>query len=109
MGWTHIPDFEYTGTSRANNPWTGCRTQPVGKVSVLLPPDDWLCEKHENLNIVLKKGCHSKSSEPGGLHMDQCIHPVKLQSRQYRIHSAEPKDPPDLETMSKRGLMMLPS
>ena len=32
MGWTHIVDFEYSPTSRADNPWTGHRTQPVGKV-----------------------------------------------------------------------------
>ena len=40
MGWTHIPDFEYSPASRADNPWIGHRTQPVGKVSVLLPPED---------------------------------------------------------------------
>ena len=37
MGWTHIPDLEYSPTSRADNPWIGHRSQPVGKVSILPP------------------------------------------------------------------------
>ena len=75
MGWTHIPDQEYSPTSRTDNPWTGHRSQPVGKVSVLLPPEDWLCKKLENMNLVLIEGYPSNSSEPGGLHMDQFLHP----------------------------------
>ena len=35
MGWTHIPDLEYSPTLRTDNPWTGHRSQPLGKVSVL--------------------------------------------------------------------------
>ena len=93
MGWTHIPDLEYSPTSRTDNPWTGHRSQPVGKVSVLLPPEDWLCKKIENMNLVLLEGYPSKSSEPGGLHMDQFLRPPKSQSRWYSIHPAEPKDP----------------
>ena len=50
MGWTHIQDLEYSPTSRTDNPWTGHRSQPVGKVSLLLPPEDWLCKKIENMN-----------------------------------------------------------
>ena len=45
MGWTHIPDLEYSPTSRTDNLWTGHGSQPVGKVSVLLPPEDWLCKE----------------------------------------------------------------
>ena len=93
MGWTHIPDLEYSPTYRTDNPWVGHRSQPVGKVSVLLPPEDWLCQKLENLNLVLIEGYPSKSSEPGGLHVDQLLRPPKSQSRWYGIHPAEPKDP----------------
>ena len=93
MGWTHIPDLEYSPTSRAGNPWIGHRSQPVGKVSVLLPPEDWLCKKLKNMNLVLIEGYPSKWSEPGGLHMDQFLRPPKSQSRWYGIHPAEPKDP----------------
>ena len=92
MGWSHIPDLEYSPTTLADNPWVGHRSQPVGKVSVLLPPEDWLCKKLENLNLVLIEGYPSKSSEPGGLHMDQYLRPPKSQSRWYGIHPAEPKD-----------------
>ena len=93
MGWTHIPDLEYSPTSRADNSWIGHHSQPVGKVSVLLPPEDWLCKKLENMNLVLLEGYPSKSSEPGDLHMDQFLCPPKSQSRWYGIHPAEPKDP----------------
>ena len=93
MGWTHIPDLEYSPASSTDNPWVGHRSQPVGKVLVLLPPEDWLCRKLENLNLVLIEGYPSKSSEPGGLHVDQFLRPPKSQSRWYGIHPAEPKDP----------------
>ena len=49
MGWNHIPDLEYSPASRTDNPWVSHRAQPVGKVSVLLPTEDWLCRKLENL------------------------------------------------------------
>ena len=93
MGWTHIPDLEYSPASRTDNPWVGHRAQPVGKVSVELPPEDWLCRKLETLNIVLIEGYPSKSSEPVGLHVDQFLRPPKSQNRWYGIHPAEPKDP----------------
>ena len=93
MGWTHIQDLEYSPTSRTDNPWTGHRSQPVGKVSILLPPEDWLCNKMQNMNLVLIEGYPSKSSESGGLHMDQFLRPPNSQSRWYGIHPAEPKDP----------------
>ena len=75
MGWSHIPDLEYSPSSRADNPWVGHRSQPVGKVSVNLPPEDWLCKKLENLNLVLIEGYPSKSAEPGGLHTDHYLRP----------------------------------
>ena len=93
MGWTHIPDLEYSPASRTDNPWVGHRAQPVGKVSVALPPEDWLCQKLASLNLVLLEGYPSKSTEPGSLHVDQFLRPPKSQSRWYAIHPAEPKDP----------------
>ena len=92
MGWNHIPDLEYTPTSRSDNPWVGHWAQPVGKVSIDLPPEDWLCKKLENLNLVLIEGYPSKSTEPGGLHVDQYLRPPKSQTRWYGIHPAENKD-----------------
>ena len=86
MGWSHIPDLEYSPASRTDNPWVGHRAQPVGKVSVVLPPEDLLCRKLETLNLVLIEGYPSKSSEPGGLHVDQFLRPPKSQNRWYGIH-----------------------
>ena len=93
MGWTHIPDLEFSPQSRTDNPWAGHRSQSVGKISVDLPPEDWLCRKLETLNLVLIEGYPSKSSDPGGLHVDQFLRPPKSQSRWYGIHLAEPTDP----------------
>ena len=109
MGWTHIPDLEYSPASRTDNPWVGHRAQPVGKVSVDLPPEDWLCRKLETLNLVLLEGYPSKSSEPGGMHVDQFLRPPKSQTRGYGIHPAEPKDLLRPENQSTPGPMMRPN
>ena len=47
----------------------------------------------EALNLVLIEGYPSKSSEPGGLHVDHFLRLPKSQNRWYGIHPAEPKDP----------------
>ena len=41
MGWTHIPDLEYSPASRTDNPWVGHHAQRVGNVSVVLPDMDY--------------------------------------------------------------------
>ena len=42
MGWKYIPDVN-TATSHADdNPFAGPKQQPVGKISLNLPTDDWL-------------------------------------------------------------------
>ena len=56
MGWTHIPDLEYSPSSKPDNPWVGHRAQPVGKVSVDLPPEDWLCRKTRNFEFSVARG-----------------------------------------------------
>ena len=106
MAWTHIPDLEYSPTSRADNPWIGHRSQPVGKVSILLPPEDWLCKKLENMNLVLIEGYPSKSSEPGGLHMDQFYAPLNHRVTGMVFTQLSPKIPPDRASMLTPGLMM---
>ena len=109
MGWTHIPDLEYSPASRTDNPWVGHRAQPVGKVSVELPPEDWLCRKLETLNLVLIEGYPSKSSEPGGMHVDQFLRPPKSQTRWYGIHPANQRIHLGPENPSTPGPMMRPS
>ena len=97
MGWSHISDLEYSPTSRVDNSWIGHRSLPVGKVSMLFLPEDWLCKKLENMNLVLLEGYPSKSSEPGGLQPPgndgTGNEKPKSQSRRYGIQPAEPKDP----------------
>ena len=45
MGWDFIQDLESSATSSSDNPWAGGRPQPVGKVSVAFPAEEWLCKK----------------------------------------------------------------
>ena len=67
LGWTHIPDFELSVSDgdRSDNPWKGKHPRKTGKVSVELPPDDWLCHKMEKLNCRVAEGYPSRSQESG--------------------------------------------
>ena len=81
MGWTHILDID-TFTSRAeDNPFAAPKQQPVGKVSVTLPTDDWLYRKMDGLNLTLTQGYPSRSSEAGGLQRDKFIKYNKSQAK----------------------------
>ena len=55
VGGHQILEFDSVSSSD-DNPFSGSRVQPTGKVSVKLPVDDWLCRKMEkqNLTILLK-------------------------------------------------------
>ena len=63
LGWAHIPDFEYSAIdgNRCDNPWKGKHPRKMGKISVELPADDWLCHKMEKLNIRVAGGYSSRS------------------------------------------------
>ena len=65
MGWHHIPAFEtdYAEPDKSNNPW----------ISVAMPPDDWLCQKLERLNLTVAEGYPSRSQDSAGLKRDQFI------------------------------------
>ena len=60
MGWTHIPDIDSTASNAEDNPFASPKQKPVGKLSVNLPTDDWLCSKMDSWNTdtseVLKQG-----------------------------------------------------
>ena len=56
MGLNYIPDLEYTVSSCSDNPWTGNQAQPVGKISVNMPPEDWLCRILESLDLIVCTG-----------------------------------------------------
>ena len=63
MGWNFIPDPDLSATSYSDNPWAGGSLQPVGKVLVAFPAEDWLCKKFEELNLTTMSGYHSRSME----------------------------------------------
>ena len=88
MEWSFIPDREYTAQSRHDNPWTGTRSQPVGKISVAFPSEDWFCRKFEQLNLYIIDGHVSRSGERGWLRTDQFLKVPKTQSRWYNLHPA---------------------
>ena len=88
LGWTHIPDFELSVSDgdRSDNPWKGKHPRKTGKVSVELPPDDWLCHKMEKLNCRVAEGYPSRSQESAGLKVDQYIRTPKSQAKWYKQH-----------------------
>ena len=89
MGWHQIPEFNRV-SSADDNPFTGSRVQPTGKVSVKLPVDDWLCRKMEKLNLTITEGYPSRNTETAGLLWDQFIKPPRS-SRWCDMH-ADKKD-----------------
>ena len=72
-GWRHIPDMDNTTSSAEDNPFTGPKSQPAGKVSVCMSSDDWLCNKLKKVNLTLVEGYPSRSSETSLLLKDQFV------------------------------------
>ena len=96
MGWHHIPAFEtdYTEPDKSNNPWKGKNPNKPTRVSVAMPPDDWLCQKKpERLNLTVADGYPSRSQDSGGLKRDQFIKVPKTQSKWYKMHMLKPEGP----------------
>ena len=73
MGQNHIPDIDNQKLSVEDNPFATPKQQPVGKVSVNLTTDDWLCRKMDDLNLTLTQGNPSRSSETGDLQRDHLV------------------------------------
>ena len=65
MGWTHIPNIDANTSSADDNPLAAPKQQPVGKVSVNLPTDDWVCRKMEGLNLTLTQGYRPEALKQG--------------------------------------------
>ena len=85
MGWIYIPDVDSAMSSAENNPFAAHKQQPVGKISISLPTDDW-CWKMDNMNLTLVQRYPSRSSEAGGLQWDQFIKLTKFQAKWYRLY-----------------------
>ena len=98
MGWSNIPELDSATTGSDDNPFSGLKSSTPGKVSVQMPTEDWLCEKLSKLNITLVEGYPSRSSEAGGLMMDQFLRPAKSQSKWYGLSSDHKGDPAAVST-----------
>ena len=93
MGWHHIPTFEtnYSEPDKSNNPWKGNNPRKPKRISVAMPPDDWLCQKLERLNLTVAEGYPSRSQDSAGLKRDQFIKVPKSQSKWYTMHLLKPE------------------
>ena len=100
MGWTRIPDMESTTSTGDDNPFTGPKSQPAGKVSVCLPTDEWLCNEMAKLNITLVEGYPSRSYEAGGLLRDQFVRPPKLQLKWYGLFTDQKPGPTSRDSVT---------
>ena len=91
MGWKHIPVFEadFSELDKSNNPWKGKIPKRPAPVSVVMPPDDWLCQKLERLNTTVAEGYLSRSQDSGGLKKDQFIRMPKW----YQMHTIKEDAP----------------
>ena len=96
MGWNHIPVFEadFSEPDKSNNPWKGKAPRRPARVSVAMPPDDWLCQKLERLNTTVAEGYPSRSQDSSGLKKDQFIKMPKSQARWYQMHTLKPDTTP---------------
>ena len=95
MGWNHIPTFEsdLSEPDKSNNPWKGKLPKRPARISVAMPPDDWLCQKLEKLNTVVAEGYPSRSQDSAGLKKDQSVKVPKSQNRWYQMHMIRPEGP----------------
>ena len=93
MGWTHVPDIDSSNPSD-DNPFAAPKAPVPSKVSVQMPMEGWLCKKLAKLNVNLVEGYPSRTSEAGGLLMDQFLRPAKSQSRWYGLCPGQKSDPP---------------
>ena len=95
MGWHHIPAFEtdYAEPDKSNNPWKGKNPRKPTRISVAMPPDDWLCQKLERLNLTVAERSPSRSQDSAGLKRDQFVKVPKSQRKWYKMHLMKPEEP----------------
>ena len=86
MGWNHLPDIDSGAATSDDNPFKGPKLQTPGKVSVILPTDEWLCRKMNKLNLTLVQGYPSRTSE-ACLLRDKFVKPARSQSKWYGLHT----------------------
>ena len=95
MGWHHVPAFEtdYSEPDKSNHPSKGKNPRTPTRISVAMPPDDWLCQKLKRLNLTMAEGHPSRSQDSAGLKWDQFIKVPKSQEKWYKMHLLKPDGP----------------
>ena len=90
MGWTHIPDMDNCSSSADDNLFAALKQQPVEKISVKLPTDEWFVKRWTS-QYNLGWRTPSRASETGGLQEDQFVKVRKSQSKWYGPHPSKEK------------------
>ena len=89
MGWIHVLDMD-TSSSADDNPFQAPKQQSLGRISVKLPTDEWLCCKMDKLYVTLVEGYQPRASA-SGLQKDQFVKVGNSQSKWYRLHPSTDK------------------
>ena len=97
MGWDHIPNLD-SASSAEDNPFQFSSCKPVGKVSIKLPVDDWLCRRFEDLNTRIVSGYPASSAEPSPLGRDQFLRHTAT-GKWYDVHVPDQEDFPSGRTV----------
>ena len=96
MGWNHIPVYEsdLSEPDKSNNPWKGKNPKKPARISVAMPPDDWLYQKLEKLNTTVVEGYPSRAQDSAGLKKDHfdCVKYI-LSNGQLLIRLAQTGPP----------------
>ena len=95
---TWLRPFVNTAPGSNDNPFSGPKASVPLKVTVQMPPEDWLCRKLSKLNLTLVENYPSHCSEAGGLMMDQFLRPAKSQSKWYGLFFEHKADPSTVST-----------
>ena len=94
--WHKIREFETVSSAADDNPFSGARVQPTGKVSVKVPVDDWLCRKMSSLNLTITEGYPTRNTDNTGLLRDQFV----KSSRWYGMHAEKSSESSTVHTWS---------
>ena len=83
MGWKNSPDIDISASTADDNSFAGSKIQPVGKVSVNMPMDDWLCKKMNKRRLTPLDGY----LRPVACFKDQLIEPARSQAQWCMVYT----------------------
>ena len=81
------PILKISGYTPAPFSFLACK--PVGKISLKMPVDDWLCKKFQAMNLRLSTGLPGSANDPGPMGRDQFFRHNTGVSRWYDMHCPE--------------------